>query len=192
VTESARRLATYADLLALPAEVHAEILEGEIVVAPSPTPLHQATVGGVFAELRAPFQRGRGGPGGWWLIQDVDDAFGAHDVLRPDVSGWRRDRLRDLPTERPIPTLPDWVCEGLSPSTAVIDQGAKRAVYQRSAVPWYWIVDPLNRTITVYQLAAGGYLLAVTASDTGTARLPPLDAIEMDLEALFPAVASEP
>ena len=115
----------------MPTEVHAEIVDGEIVVAPSPTPLHQATVGGVFAELRAPFQRGRGGPGGWWFIQDVDVAFGAHDVLRPDISGWRRDRLRDLPTERPISILPDWVCEGLSPSTAVIDQGAKRAICQR-------------------------------------------------------------
>jgi len=190
VTESARRLATYHDLLALPADVHAEILAGEIVVTPSPTPLHQATVGGVFAELRAPFQRGRGGPGGWWLIQDVDIAFAVHDVLRPDISGWKRERLPSLPTERPISTLPDWVCEGLSPSTAAIDQGTKRSVYQRCAIPWYWIVDPLNRTIAVYRLATDGYVLAATAGDRGSARLPPFDAIELDLEALFPAAAS--
>ncbi len=68
----AKRLANYADLLARPEDERAEIIGGEIVVHPSPTPAHQSTIGEIYAELRNPFQRGRGGPGGWWLIQEVD------------------------------------------------------------------------------------------------------------------------
>ena len=117
----ARRLATYPDLLALPEDTRAEILGGELVVQPSPSPLHQTTIAELYAELRGPFQRGRGGPGGWWLIPDVDVEFGPHDVCRPDIAGWRRARVPVFPAERPILHRPDWLCEGLSPRTAVRD-----------------------------------------------------------------------
>jgi len=184
----APRLATYADLLALPDDVRAEVIDGEVVVAPSPSPLHQDTVGGILSELRFPFQRGRGGPGGWWLILDVDVAFGPHEVLRPDIAGWRRERVPALPAERPVKTTPDWVCEALSPGTAARDQGDKRAIYQRSNIPWYWIVDPINRSLQVYRLTSEGYLLDTSVGDRGLARLRPFDAVELELEALFPPV----
>jgi Uma2 family endonuclease len=184
----ARRLATYADLLALPPHVSAELIDGQIVVAPSPTPLHQSTVGSVYAELRTPFERGRGGPGGWWLIPDVDVAFGNNDVLRPDISGWRRERVPSFPTERPVGATPDWVCEGLSPGSAARDQGDKLSIYQRAGIAWYWIVDPLNRTLNVYRLASEGYVLHTSVADSGVARLSPFEAVELDLSSLFPDV----
>ena len=123
----ARSLATYADLLTLPEETRGEIIAGEVIVQPSPTPAHQSTVGEIYAELRNPFQRGRGGPGGWWLIPDVDVEFGPHDICRPDVSGWQRDRVPTFPADRPVRQRPDWICEALSPRTAVRDQGDKRS-----------------------------------------------------------------
>jgi Uma2 family endonuclease len=190
MSNPAHRLATYEDLIALPAEARAEVIDGEVVVAPSPSPLHQGAVGGVHAELRSPFQRARGGPGGWWLILDVDILFGPHDVLRPDIAGWRRERVPTYPTERPIRAMPDWVCEALSPGTAALDQGDKRAIYQRSNVPWYWIVDPTNRSLQVYRLTADGYLLDTSVGDRGGARLRPFEAVELELEALFPEVGS--
>lgn len=186
MTASAKRLATYTDLLALPSDVRGEIVAGEVVLQPSPTPLHQSTIGELYAELRNPFQRGRGGPGGWWLIQDVDVEFGQHDICRPDVSGWRRERLPQFPRERPETQRPDWVCEGLSPGTAVRDQGDKRAIYQRASVPWFWSVDPLNRTLTVLRLAADGYVVDRVVGDSGNAALAPFDAIEIDLASVFP------
>jgi len=186
MSDAARRLAIYADLLAVPPHIRAELIAGDIVVAPSPTPLHQSTVGSVYAELRAPFERGRGGPGGWWLIPDVDVAFGPHDVLRPDISGWRRERVPLFPSERPISMQPDWVCEGLSPGSAMRDQGEKRAIYQRSGVARYWIVDPLNRTLSVYRLGADGYILDASVGDRGMARLRPFDSVDLELDALFP------
>lgn len=186
VPRPAQRLATYADLAALPDGERGEVLNGELVLQPSPTPLHQSTMGEIYAELRNPFQRQRGGPGGWWLIQDVDVEFGRHDICRPDISGWRRDRVPQFPSERPVGHRPDWVCEGLSPRTALRDQGDKRAIYQRAEVPWYWLVDPSNRTITVLRLAADGYVVHQVAGDGGIAALQPFDAIELDLSFLFP------
>lgn len=184
--EPARKLATYADLLTLPADVRAEILAGEVIVQPSPTPAHQSIVGEIYAELRGPFQRARGGPGGWWLIQDVDVELAAHDVCRPDISGWRKERVPGFPAERPIRHRPDWLCEGLSPRTALHDQGDKRALYQRAGVPWYWLVDPANRTLSVLRLVREGYVVELVAGDSGLAALPPFESVEIDLASVFP------
>lgn len=184
--QGAKRMATYDDLLALPEDVHAEVIGGEVVVSPSASPTHQFTIGELYADLSGPFQRGRGGPGGWWLIQDVDVWFGVHDICRPDISGWQKARVPEFPAERPVRHRPDWLCEGLSPGTARRDQGEKRAIYERAGVPWYWLVDPLNRTITVLRLAAEGYVLHASAGDSGTAALPPFDGAEIDLGAIFP------
>ena len=182
----ARSLATYADLLTLPEETRGEIIAGEVIVQPSPTPAHQSTVGEIYAELRNPFQRGRGGPGGWWLIPDVDVEFGPHDICRPDVSGWQRDRVPTFPADRPVRQRPDWICEALSPRTAVRDQGDKRAIYQRAQVPWYWVVDPLNRTLSVLRLVEAGYVVDRVAGDQGMVALAPFDAVPIDLASIFP------
>lgn len=182
----AKKPATYADLLAHPGDERVEVLAGELVVQPSPTPAHQSTLGEIYAELRNPFQRGRGGPGGWWLIQDVDVEFGPHDICRPDISGWRTESLPVFPGERPIRQRPDWLCEGLSPRTALRDQGEKRAIYQRAEVPWYWLVDPLNRTLSVLRLVSEGYLVERVVGDQGQAGLPPFDAAPIDLSSIFP------
>ncbi len=88
--------------------------------------------------------------------------------------------------DRPIAITPDWVCEGLSRGTADGDQGDKRAVYQRVGVAWYWIIDPLNRILNVYRHTTDGYLLETSVGDRGVARLPPFDAVDLDLGALYP------
>jgi Uma2 family endonuclease len=186
VTAPAKQLATYADLLALPEDARGEIIAGDVLLQPSPTPRHQSTIGEIYAELRNPFQRGRGGPGGWWLIPDVDVEFGPHDICRPDIAGWRKERLRQFPGGRPIAERPDWVCEGLSPRTAVRDQSEKRAIYQRAGVPWYWVVDPQNRTITVLRLVTDGFVVNQVVGDSGSATLSPFEAVEIDLNTLFP------
>jgi Uma2 family endonuclease len=186
VSASAPRLKTYADLLALPDDARGEIIAGEIVLEPSPSPLHQSTAAELYGELRNPFQRGRGGLGGWWLIPDVDVEFTVHDVCRPDISGWRKDAVPNFPSERPGRHRPDWICEALSPGTALRDQGDKRAIYQRAKVPWYWLLDPINRTLTVLRLFEDGYMVERVVGDEGTRALPPFDAVTIDLSTIFP------
>ncbi len=186
MSESAKRLATYDDLLALPDDVRGQVVAGEVIVSPSPTPLHQSVLAEIYSELRGPFQRGRGGPGGWWLIPDVDVRFGPHDIFRPDISGWRRESVPEFPMKRPVIQRPDWVCEGLSPRTAVVDQGIKRNVYASAGVPWYWLVEPANRSLTVLRLSPEGYVMEVVVGESDSAHLPPFDAIECEVALFFP------
>ena len=117
---------------------------------------------------------------------DVDVTFGPHDVFRPDVSGWRKDKVAEFPSERPGTHRPDWICEGLSPGSAAFNQGEKRAVYERAEVPWYWLLDPQNRTLTVLRFSAEGYVMERVVGDTGLVRLPPFDSVEIELAEIFP------
>src|ERR1700712_5296889 len=108
-----RKLATYADLLALPADTRAEVLGGDVILSPATLPRHSKAQGSARRFLGGPFDDddGRGGPGGWWIFVEVDVALGPHDVVGPDLSGWRRDRLTQPGSLRPIEVVPDWVCE---------------------------------------------------------------------------------
>ena len=139
-----RKLATYADLLELPDDTHAEVLGGEIVLAPAPLPRHSQAQGSARRFIGGPFHDddGRGGPGGWWIFVEVDVALGPNDIVRPDLAGWRRERLPQPGRVRPIEVVPDWVCEVLSPSTAARDRIIKRRLYAQAGVPYYWLIDP--------------------------------------------------
>lgn len=90
-----RHGATYDDLLRLPQGLKAEVLGGEVVTHPSPLPEHQYTAGALGDSVGGPFQHGhgRGGPGGWWTLPDVDVRLATHDIVRPDLAGWQRVRL---------------------------------------------------------------------------------------------------
>jgi Uma2 family endonuclease len=91
-----------------------------------------------------------------------------------------------FPAERPIPERPHWACEALSRSTARRDLGAKRAIYERAGVPWYWVLDVANRELTVFRLTGEGYVVHATAGDDEPARLPPFDEVAIDLRDAFP------
>ncbi len=97
-------------------------------------------------------------------------------MLDPDLAGWRVERVPELPEDNPIDILPDWTCEILSPSTARIDRLVKLPRYAREGVPWIWLVDPVLRTIEVYERDADGRpALTVTAESAAVVVLPPFD-----------------
>src|SRR5258708_4967002 len=123
----APRRATYADLQALPEGTRGEVLAGAVVVSPAPLPRHSKAQGVTRRFVGGPFDDddGRGGPGGWWIFVEVDIALGPHDIVRPDLSGWRRERLSQPGSKRPIDVVPDWACEVLSPATASRDRVQK-------------------------------------------------------------------
>jgi Uma2 family endonuclease len=165
----ARRTATYDDLLAVPDRLVAEILDGELQTSPRPTPRHAHATTGLAGDLSGPFDRGRGGPGGWWILAGPELHFG-DDVAVPDLAGWRRARLPELPSEAFFTLAPDWVCETLSPSTERIDRGTKLALYAREGVAHIWLVNPISETLEAYRLEHGRWLLVVThAGDVGRA-----------------------
>jgi Uma2 family endonuclease len=190
----ARKLATYDDLLDLAGDVRAEVIRGVVLTLPSPLPRHAKAQGVLRSLVGGPFDDddGRGGPGGWWILLEVDVRLSAHDIVRPDLAGWRREHLPDPWDLRPIDTRPDWVCEVLSPSNVAHDRVQKRHLYAAHGVPFYWLVDPEARTLESLRLQDGAWVDAGTYDDTATARIPPFEAIELEVGRLFPPAPRRP
>jgi Uma2 family endonuclease len=181
------KTATYADLLVLPEDVRAEVVAGELITAPAPLPRHSAVQRAASGFLGRPFHDddGRGGPGGWWIFVEVDVALGPHDIVRPDLSGWRRERLPRPGNVRPIEVPPDWACEIISPSTAAHDRVTKRQLYAAAGIPHYWLIDPDARVLEALSLRDGAWTEIGAFDDTATARIAPFGAIELEVGRLF-------
>jgi Uma2 family endonuclease len=196
LVDPARKLATYEDLLALPADARAEIVRGTIVVMPAPRPRHLKVQGALRRFVGGPYDDddGYGGPGGWWIFGEVDVRFDRHETVRADLAGWRRARLPE-PDQRPIDVVPDWICEVLSASNVARDRVEKRALYAASGVEHYWIADPDARTLEALVLRDGQWLETGAWTDGAVVRIPPFDDVELDISRLFlprPATPAEP
>jgi Uma2 family endonuclease len=189
MAETAAKLHGWQDILAVPEGLKAEVLGGELFTMPRPHPRHGAVQAVLSAEIVGPFHVGRGGPGGWWIPIEPDVFFGPHDIVSPDLVGWRRERVPSFPDEQPISIRPDWICEVLSPRTARRDRTAKSDLYLRAGVPHYWLVDPEARTLEAFELEKEGWLRLGAWSEGDQARIPPFDAIEIEVGELFPPVA---
>src|SRR5262245_544384 len=117
-----RRKATSADLVEAAGDPFAEVIGGEVVEKASPSAEHGATQAALVATLWSRFHSRRGGgPGGWWIMTEVEVELESHETYRPDVVGWRRERSPERPSGRPVRIRPDWVCEVLSASNADTD-----------------------------------------------------------------------
>lgn len=184
MNEPARRVATYEDVLASPEHVMAEVIEGVLYQSPRPALPHVAAGSVVGEELGPPFKRGKGGPGGWIILDEPELHLGA-DILVPDVAGWRRTTLPELPTTAFLDIRPDWVCEVASPSTRALDRGKKLAVYERGGVAHVWLIEPLDRFLEILELDGATYRIVDRADGTAPRRLRPFDAIEFDVGALW-------
>ncbi|HSO47223.1 MAG TPA: Uma2 family endonuclease [Rhizobiaceae bacterium] len=179
------RKATYADLQALPENMVGEIIHGVLEAQPRPAPRHSAATLRLSSKLGDPFDFGDGGAGGWIFLVEPELHLGP-DIVVPDLAGWRRETLPQLPKTAWIETRPDWVCEVLSPSTARLDRGAKREIYAREGVGHLWLLDPVERYLEGFALSAGFWLLMATISDSDAVSAPPFEAISFPPSNLFP------
>jgi Uma2 family endonuclease len=175
------RPATMADLEALPPTLKGEIIDGELYVQPRPRAVHANVEGAIVDDVRGPYQRGRGGPGGWWLLPEPGIEVPGSPEFVPDVGGWRRERLPQLPSDEPIRIVPDWICEVLSPGTRGYDLVTKRRFYARIGVGWLWYVDVEAKSVNVSRLDGGHWIEIATHGEDERVRLEPFAAIEIDL-----------
>lgn len=181
----ARRTATYQDLEQLPDHLVGEIVDGELHTSPRPAPRHAVSASELGADLIPPFSRGRGGPGGWWILFEPELHLG-HDVVVPNLAGWRRERLPSVTDDPPYLTLaPDWLCEVLSPSTYRLDRIKKLRIYAREGVPHVWLLHPGERTLEVLRLESGRWAIVATHADDAIVRVEPFDAVAVDLLPLW-------
>lgn len=174
---------TLADLATLPENVVGEIIDGELVVSPRPAPAHAVAGSVLGGDLVGSFGGSGGGsrgPGGWWIIDEPELHLDGH-VLVPDLAGWRRERLPSLRGFTAFTVAPDWVCEIVSPSSVRRDRVVKTAIYASLGVPHMWLVDPDAQVVESYQLTDGRWTVAAVEGGAEVVRLPPFDAVELDL-----------
>ena len=179
---------TVADLLAADPDRSFELIDGELVEKQAGFRHGRAQV--QLSRSVGAFDRpggGEGGPGGWWILSEQLIRFSPSRVLKPDLAGWRRDRLPTPPPEDEdgiIDTRPDWVCEIVSPKHAANDMVRKRRLYLQYQVPHYWIIDPRDQSVLILQLGEQGYMeLAVAQRGDILANAAPfgLDLVVADL-----------
>lgn len=146
-------LYTYADYLRWPEGARFELIEGvAYAMAPAPLRLHQKVLLQLARQVAdaleatpcevyiAPFDV---------RLPKSDEADEwVTTVVQPDLSVICDASKLD---ERGCRGAPDWIVEVVSPSSASMDQVRKRAIYERAGVREYWLVQPLERTLTVYR-----------------------------------------
>jgi Uma2 family endonuclease len=173
----ARKLASIVDLLASPEE-RVELIDGEIVRRPMARAEHGT------AQLRTGIELGpadrAGGPGGWWIGTEMSVAYEPHQCPSHDLAGWRKERMPKRPTGI-IEIRPDWVCEIVSPGHERKDTLTLFLLLQRHRVPFYWLIWPESRTLIAWQLDGGHYRTIASVTEPSRMRIPPFEAIEIDL-----------
>lgn len=171
---------------AAPEEMVAEILDGELYLSPRPARPQANVASNLGGLLIAPFKFGRGGPGGWVIIDEPELHLGPRpDKLVPDLAGWRRERLPRAVGGDEAPAhydlAPDWACEILSQRTRSRDKGQKMRIYAREGVRHLWHVDPLARTLEIFRLTEGEWHLVHSFTGEERVRAEPFEAIELEL-----------
>ena len=187
----AKRSATYEDLLKVPDHFVAEILEGELYATPRPAMPHAVAASALGSELGGPFQQGRGGPGGWWILDEPELHLGS-DVIVPDLAGWRRSRVPQVPAVAAMTIPPDWVCEILSPSTEALDRVPKLNAYARERVAHVWFINPRSQMLEVLRLEGARWTVVATHDGDVSVTVEPFDAVPLDLYRLWGRDAPAP
>jgi Uma2 family endonuclease len=176
-----KRNARYEDLSSIPEGWVGEIIDGDLYAFARPRTDHLWAIGAIYRSLD-PYMNDRG-PTGWVILLEPQIRFGKH-LLVPDVAGWRRARMPEMPNVVTIDLPPDWVCEGLSPSTARLDRGRKREIYARAGVGHLWFADAANRTIEVLTLDGESYRVTQTGGADERGVFAPFE-LELDLAKLW-------
>ena len=182
------RPATYDDLLQLPPHLVAETVEGELHASARPALSHARVGSALGGWIHPAFDQGRGGPGGWLILDEPELHLGTPpvQVVVPDLAGWRRERMSVVPDAAFATLAPDWVCEILSPSTEAFDRARKLAVYARAGVGHAWLLDPGVQTLEVLRLEAERWAILLTAVGKEVVRAEPFSDVDLPLEMLWP------
>ena len=182
--DTAPQYATYQDIEDLPSNMVGEIIHGILHAHPRPAPRHALSSSSLGVDISGPYQLGRGGPGGWWILDEPELHLG-DDIFVPDLAGWKRERMPALPETAWFELEPDWICEVLSPSTARLDRAEKMPLYAHYGVSYCWLVDPDLQTLEAYKLVDQRWLLLKTLDKDKMVSIEPFDATEFCLADLW-------
>jgi len=188
VSSAARIHATEADFFAIPEEERFhELYGGELVQRALPSGWHGAAQVRLSSSIRAYNRRvgGPEGPGGWRFASEVETRLAEGIIVRPDLAGWRRERLPAFPETGPIDVRPDWVCEILSRSNTARDPWDELRLYHQAEIPHDWVLDPEHHTLRVHRFAEPGYQVILDVGSEAVVRAEPFQDIELRVSELF-------
>jgi len=177
---------TLEDLEALPPGMVGEIIEGVLYTMTKPRMRHQRTTRLIGGRVGDAFDNDVGGPGGWWIVNEPGIELPNTPEISPDVAGWRRARMPDMPVDEPIRVVPDWVCEVLSKTTRRHDQLVKMPYYAKVGVAYAWVADAEARVLMAYRLEAGAWRMLGTYSTETEARIEPFDVVPLNVADWWP------
>jgi Uma2 family endonuclease len=185
MSEPAKQRATYDDLFSVPENMIGEIINGELIVTPRPSRKHTYAASALDKRIGAPYQYGEtGGPGGWIIIVEPEIGLGEHTLV-PDLAGWKKERF---PSDEPhnwISVPPDWVCEILSPGTFRTDKIKKMPLYGQYGVPHLWLIDPVAKTLEIFRLESGRWMVVTVFAEDDSVRAEPFQDIEFNLNDIW-------
>ena len=174
----------YKELEDLPPNMVGQIINGSLHANPRPSGPHGLAASTLGMDVGTPYDRGRGGPGGWWII-DEPELHMEQQVLVPDITGWRHTTLPAIPQDHRFTVAPDWVCEVLSPSTSRVDRVEKMPIYAVYGVEYLWLVDPAEKTLETFTLIDGKWTLTRSYKDDDKMAVEPFEAAEISLGDLW-------
>lgn len=177
---TARPVKTFDDLMALPPETRAELIEGEIIMSPAPESRHQDVVLRIAMALSAHVTRHRCGR---IFVAPLDIILSRRAVVQPDVLFVSSDRSHII--RKQIEGAPDLAVEVLSPGTEVEDRLVKRRLYGKYGVREYWIADPEARTIEVLVRETAGWRLYGIFTEADDLTSPLLTDLHLSVRDIF-------
>ena len=175
---------TLEDLMALPEEARAELIEGVIYMMAPALARHSAVCTRLAAKMSSYFESKEKGPtdGDSWII--ISEAWTYYDQINSfvhDIAAYSQRDLPKFPEIGPIRVKPLWVCEILSPSNRLNDTQRKKVILEQHQVPFYWLVDPAKKTIQIFKLDLKTKHYEVLISES----FPPFDDLVLDVNRIF-------
>jgi Uma2 family endonuclease len=158
MTSSDKTRVTAEEFFTLPeTNTPTELIDGEVIVSPTPTPKHQDSSGNIFFL----FKQRAIESGGRAYAAPLEVYFDEYNIPQPDVMFLAPD-TKCVVGDKHLIGAPDLIVEVLSPGTAKQDKRDKFLLYERHGVREYWIVDAHNESVEVYQLVEGSFTLMGT------------------------------
>jgi Uma2 family endonuclease len=183
MSDPAQKVPSYQDILSLPPELRGEIIFDQLYTSPRPSPAHQTAMLGMATRLDGSLGKSSGSGGGDWIFLTEPELHLGPHVMVPDLSAWRVSRIsQDFYSKSWISILPDWVCEIQSPSTARVDRVTKWHAYFDLKIPYYWLLDPLTKTLTTFKHHSEGWLALGSFVGDDCVRAEPFQDLEIDLK----------
>ena len=181
VTQTGQGQYTYADYLLTPDDVRYELIEGELIMAPAPTPRHQL-ISAYFMAFLVPFVRTNGL--GWIFSAPIDVHLSDTNLFQPDILFISAERAHII-GETNIQGAPDLAIEIASTRTQTRDQTVKREIYERFGVLEYWLAYPITQTVEVLRLENGRFVSVGVYGLGDTLTTPLLPGLAIDLNEIF-------